>query len=107
MLKPPGCRSLAASSSGPDPQPRLTAAGAWTVSLSQQWVNALGSGQVAVITADVAVPGSLGEGETVRIQVMASDVSSEVGLRRDAVITFVVEESGGGVQPTRVYRKLE
>ena len=74
----------------------LTTSGPWPVSLSQQLVGGLGSGQVAVVTAYVHVPGSVSAGQTAQIQVTAQDLFSEVGLQREAVITVTVRGGSGG-----------
>ena len=68
------------------------------MSLSHRLVTALGSSQVAIVTAEVRVPNSLPKGRTGQVTVTAIDLFSEVGLRRSAVIDFEVKgnSAGGG-----------
>ena len=81
----------------------LAKSGAWPVSLSQQTVDSLGTGQVAVVNADVVVPLTATKGRTARITVKAFDLSS--GMTREEIITFEVYGTSGGrrggSQPTQ------
>jgi hypothetical protein len=74
----------------------LTTTGSWPVSLSHQLVSGLGSGQVAVVTANVDVPASVSRGQKAQIQVTAQDMFSGLGLQSEAVIDLEVRGQGGG-----------
>ena len=65
----------------------LTASGPWPVQLSATLINALGSGQVAPITATITAPWDA-QATTAQIRITAMDLITQGTLSRDVTITL-------------------
>jgi len=70
----------------------VTASGPWPVQLSTARINALGSGQLAQITATITAPLNT-QATTAQIQFIATDLQTQGLLKRDVIITAKLASS--------------